>query len=152
MIISGKIYWAKILGAPQPTKYSPGEWSFDLSVDKGTREKMVKAGVKQSYFKNKDDEKGTFLQFKRAGKKKDGESAKPFTVIDAQKKEWDDSTLIGNGSEVNVRIALNEREYNNEKFLKPSAIAIQVWKLEEYKGGDEFPEASPEAISEGEEW
>lgn len=151
MIIKGNAHWAKVIGPAQPTKFNPnGEWSIDVSIDEATQKELLRAGVNKDYFKDKGDDRGVFLTFKRNAKKNDGTPAKPFAIVDNKGKPWGD-TKIGNGSVVNVKIALNEREFRGKKFLKPSALAIQVWELVEYEGG--FPVADTDsAAPSSEEW
>lgn len=140
MMLTGKTFWFKAIGSPRPNKFNPDvpQWSFDLSIDEENQDKLIKAGIKKDSFKNKDDERGTFLTFTRDAVKKNGEAGKPFRVVDAQNKDWDQTKNIGNGSELNVVVSLNEREFRGKKFLKPSAVAIQVWDLVEYQSGG-FP-------------
>lgn len=160
MLISGKIYWGKIIGAPRPNKFNPTvpQWSFDLSVDEDTAEKLLGAGMKKTYLRDKQDERGTFLTFTRDSIKKDGSAGKPFSVVDSAKNPWPDGKQLGNGTEVNVVVSLNERTFRGEKFLKPSAVAVQVWDLVKYDSGS-FPtkdvslsEVSTEGVEATAEW
>lgn len=90
-------------------------------------DRLLKAGVRKTSFKNKSDERGNYLSFTRDETKKDGTAGKPYKVIDCQNNSWPDNKKIGNGSTLNVAVALSERQYKGEKFLKPQAVAIQVW-------------------------
>ena len=143
MIIQGKAYWAKIIGAPQGGfDKSVLEWSMDLAIDAETRKKLEAEGLK-SKIKNKGDDRGDFIQFKRKAVKSDGTSAKPIRVVGPGGKNdlWDDRK-IGNGSKVNVSMVINDTEYGGKKFKKPGIIAVQVIDYVPYEGGDyeEFPE------------
>lgn len=150
MIIQGEGRWCKIVGEPVPNKFKNGarEWSFELYVDEANQRKLLDAGMNPSYLKDKGD--GVFLSFSRDELKKDGEPSKPFQVVDAAKNPWPADKKIGNGSTLNVIVNLNERTFRGEKFLKPSVIAVQIWKYVEYKKDDGFPTGeSPFMISEG---
>lgn len=147
-MIRGKAYWAKIVGKPQKA-YNPGEfeWSIDVSVDEATRKQLISEGLGDKV-KNKGDDRGDFIQFKRNAFKKDPatglrtEPSKPIRIVDHHGNEWGNQ-LIGNGSTVNVKYAINEFPIpGGKKGRKQSVLAIQVWDLVKYErtGGDEdFP-------------
>lgn len=139
-MLHGKIYYAKILGAPQKA-YNPGEleWAFDVSIDEATKEKLLSENLPKTKIKNKGDERGDFIQFKRRSITMEGEPAKPYEVVDRKGQPWDQTTLIGNGSEVNVKYLINEWTFNKTKGFKANALAVQVWEHIPYKGREEFP-------------
>lgn len=142
-MIQGPIAWAKVLGKPQPgyTK-SQLEWSFDVGVDKATAKKLKELEV-ADYIKPATNDKGKthvlgtdYIKFSRREIKVDGTKAKPIRVVDANGKDWPEDKMIGNGSIVNVKFAVNEKKTGG---MKPSVIAIQVWEYKEYEGGESFP-------------
>jgi len=137
-MITGPIYWPKILGEPQPG-YDKRirEWSFDFGVDKKTEKQLNDLGV-GDYIKTKDGHvsKGPFMKFTRREKRADGTDATPISVVGPDGKPWPQDKRIGNGSICNVKIALNEKATGG---LKPSVIALQVWEYVPYEGGDAFP-------------
>ena len=145
-MISGKAFWFKATGAPRPNKFNPKvpQWSFDLSVDTENQEKLLEKGMKASYLRNKDDERGVFLTFTRDSIKTDGSPGKPFRIVDGKNNPWPEGKEVGNGSDVNVVVSLNEREFRGQKFLKPSAIAVQIWNHVEYEAGFPTKEDDPE--------
>lgn len=134
LIVNGKGYWIRVVGSPVENKFKPGinQWSFDLSIDETTQEKLLKAGMRKSYLKNKGDERGTFISFSRDATKADKTAGKPYNIIDHHGNPWSDE-LIGNGSTLNVMVSLNERSYNGMTFLKPSAIKLQVYDHVKYE-------------------
>lgn len=95
----------------------------------------MKEGLKAK-IKNKGDDRGDFISFKRKEIRSDGVTAKPIRVVDNLKKLWDQEVKIGNGSEVNVSFVVNEYTYNGTTGKKPGLIAIQVVKLVPYEGGN----------------
>ena len=151
MIIKGNAYWAKVLGKPAKG-YNEGEfeWSIDVTVNAETRKLLAEAGIADR-IKNKNDARGDFIQFKRKSVKYDGTPAKPIRVVDAAGKPWDQDTLIGNGSVVNVQFLINEIPLAGGKrvIIKPSVVAIQVWELVPYEGGnrEDFPTKSTDTES-----
>lgn len=152
-MITGKAYWFKAVGAPRPNKFNPQvlQWAFDLSIDEKTANDLVEKGMKKTYLRNKDDERGTFLTFTRDSVKKDGTPGKPFSIKGAQKNPWPEDKLVGNGSTLNVVVTLNERNFRGEKFLKPSAVAIQVWDHVPYDASS-FPSKAAEDTPQEETW
>lgn len=146
MIIQGVARWAKIVGEPQLDYNKTGkEWSFDLELDDKAIQTLKDNGCGPAYIRFKEG-RAPFVKFVRKSVNRDGSPAKPFTIVDVKKNDWDGKTLIGNGSVLNVKIGLNDVEVGvNKGQKKPSAIAIQVWKLEPYEGGEQFDEGSDDA-------
>ena len=147
MMIQGKTYWNRTVGEPHENKFAKSkQWSFDLSIDEDTEKKLLAKGMRKTYIRNKDDERGNFLSFNRDAIKKDGSAGKPYEIVDDQGLPWDQSKLIGNGSVLNCIITMNEREYNGSKFLKPSCVKFQVYDLVTYEAKGTFPVKQAEAV------
>ncbi len=153
-MLQGKAYWAKVVGAPvkgyAPT--DPKEWTFDVALDDATVARLKAEGaakyIKQP--KNNNDHGGqSYLRFKRRERTADGSEGKPYRIVDHAGKPWDGKTLIGNGSTINVKYALNEQTTGpNRGSMKPTAFAIQVVKLVDYEGGESFPSYDDEGNEE----
>lgn len=149
-LAQGKIYWAHIVGAPFEDQYKGLGWSFDFAVDPATKAAMLKKGVPEKKFRNKDDERGDFLTFFRPAETRSGEPGKPFSIVDSHKKDWDPTKLIGNGSVVNIQWIINKREFKGKTFMVPSVLGLQVWDLVNYEGGgfkertDDTPNETPD--------
>lgn len=142
MIINGIAHWAKVVGPAQPGyDKTQKEWSIDVAINEATKKVLQEAGI-GSKVKNKGDDRGDFITFKRKELRSDGTPAKPIEIKNSMGKPWDGKTLIGNGSEVNIKFLVNEVPYNGKVFKKPGILALQVVKLVEYEGGDreDFPE------------
>lgn len=136
MVIQGKSWYAKVLGPPAwGYKKQYKEWSIDVTIDAATKARLLEAGMSKTSIKNKDDDRGEFLTFKRRELKKDNTPGKPIEVVDKKGQAWNPKLLIGNGSLVNVKIALNE--YEGE--VKPGLIKLQIVEHVEYegRGGDD---------------
>lgn len=125
-VIKGQAYWAKILGDPAPG-YDPTEteWSIDVTVNEDARATLTDLGLADK-IKNKGDERGDFITFKRKGVKKDGERAKNITVIDKTRELWPQDELIGNGSEVAVKFIADEWEYGKKKGVRAAVLTVMV--------------------------
>lgn len=133
-----------MVGKAQPGyKNQYNEWSLDVAVDDGTRQALVKAGLGDK-IKNKGDDRGDFITFKRRELKKDGTPAKPIEIVDRKGQPWGNER-IGNGSVVNVQFAVNDGPDDSKRA---GIIKLQVWEHVPYEGGDgdgerdEFPIAN----------
>jgi len=136
-IFTGKIYWAKVLAddfGPAYEEGDPDKWSFDLALDDNGVAEWKKIGFKKTV-KNKGGDRGDYVSFERAVSKADGTPSKPFAIVGPDLREWDQSVKIGNGSIVNVKLTVNEREYKGKKMLVPGVLEIQVWEHVEYSDG-----------------
>ena len=138
MIVRATAYYAKVLGNPVPAyDKTKKEWTIDLCFDDETVEKLTGEGMDRDYLRNKGDERGYFFTYRRPELRKDGSPATPIKVVDDKGQPWPSNKLIGNGSTVNVMIAMNQA---GKKGLKPSVISLQVWDHVPYEGsGSGFP-------------
>lgn len=152
-MIQGRGKWCKIVGAPVKG-YDDGEknkvWSFDLYVDAAAVAKLTDEGVPHQI---RTDEKtgDKFITFKRKAYKQDGEASKPIAIKDNQGQDWDGKTLIGNDSILNVKYNVNEWAFGKKKGLRADPIAVQVWDLVPYEGGEAFPVAD-KRVNAAEVW
>ena len=106
--LRGKAYYAKILGDPIPNYNKDGrEWKMDLILTKAALPELKKLGISDRV-KSKEDycDGQPYLTFKQRELKKDGSTNKPIQVVDVRNKPWDQDTLIGNGSDVDVKFVV----------------------------------------------
>lgn len=146
-MLTAKAFYAKVVGKPHPgydkSKY---EWSLDACNLTAEAKKTLKAQGIGDYIKNKGDDRGDFMTFKRPAMKSDGAPGKPIRVVDNKGQPWDQTKFIGNGSTVNINYAVNDKASGGSK---PGIIALQVWEHVPYESSDDgFP------VSEGgtEDW
>lgn len=150
MIISGIAHWAKVVGAPGwGYKNQYKEWSMDVAIDESTEAKLLEAGMDKSYIKNKGDDRGNFITFKRRELKRDGSPGKPIAIVDARGSDWDGKTLIGNGSKVDCKIILNDVE--GQKGTKPGLLKVRVAELVAFEGREDDEDFTYDT-SAAEEW
>jgi hypothetical protein len=128
-LLKGKAFWAKIVGGPQlafdkVTK----EWSVDVSLDAEGVKQAADLGI-SSKVKNKGDDRGNFITFKRREKKTDGTPNQAIRIYDHHGQPWKGG-LIGNGSEVNVKFNV----YEGRNGKRPVILALQVWNHVPYEG------------------
>lgn len=133
MVIKGIAHWAKIVGKPSwgyQKQYK--EWSIDVALNEATIKRLLDEGMDPKCIKNKRDDRGEFITFKRRELKNDGTPAKPIAIEDASGAEWDGKTLIGNGSEVLLKVVLND--IKDSKYKRPGLIKVRVQTLVPYEG------------------
>lgn len=134
--ISGTSFWCQLLGEPVLNYNKDGkEWSIDVGqLSEDTQKILIKLGLGPK-IKNKGDDRGAFITFKRNSVKKGGpkagEANKPIKIVGPDgKTEWDPAIKIGNGSEVRVRFSVNEVVGGpaKKKFIRGDILSMQVWK------------------------
>lgn len=149
-MLQGTAHWAKVTGPAKPAYGDThNEWSVDVSIDEKTMAKLKEQGVDHKV-RNKDDDRGDFLTFRRKELKKDGSPAARIAIVDAKGEPWDLNTLIGNGSTVNIKYVINEGELPRP-WKRPDILAMQVVELVPYGDGESFPVYESDA-AENESW
>lgn len=128
----GELHWAKVLGDPVPG-YDPSEkeWTFDVTVDDTARQVLTDLGLADK-IKNKDDDRGDFMTFKRKGIKSDGEPAKPIQVVDKNKNPWPEDKLLGNGTVAAVQFIADEWTYGKKSGIRAAPLKIMILEHVEY--------------------
>lgn len=147
LFLTGKIYWAKILGKPVPNYERTGnEWTFEFEPD-AEGVKAVKALKLGDRLKTKyeADGRGAFLTLRKKELSNDGSPNEPLRVYDGEDSPWPDNTLIGNGSVGDVK--LDVRDYGVGKKAGIYPVALRVTELIKYEsaefGGMDKPDTKP---------
>ena len=130
-VLNGKAYWASI--SNPNTTFEP-VWSIDLAVDSANKKRAIESGLA---VKNKDDERGDFITFKRKVTSKNGNANNPPSLKDSEKRDIK-GTLVGNGSDVNVLFKTYEWNYAGKNGIGADLQAVQVINLVEYSEGEDF--------------
>lgn len=137
-VITGNAFWTKLSRPVENYNKDGQEWTLDVAIDDKTSKELKGYGL-GSKVKNKGDERGDFITFKRSTVKrsgpKKGEDNKPITLVGPDgKTPWPSSTHIGNGSVVKVKFSLNEtiNPRTKEKGMRADPLAIQVYEHSEY--------------------
>jgi len=128
--IRGKAYWAKILGDPVWNYSKDGkEWKMDLTIDDKALATLKSAGIGDRV-KDKDDERGKFITLKQRATRADGTPNLPPRVVASDNSAWDQNTLIGNETPVDVKIEVRD----NGKGKKHGVYirAVRVLELKQY--------------------
>ena len=130
--LSGKAKWAKLFKPDE--KY--GNYQIDLYLDKASEELFDTIGLQLTKKKN---EEGAFVTFRRAPKKLiKGELVDfgPPTVLDKDNNPI--NLLVGNGSEVTIKIAA----FDTVKGKGHRLDTVRVEKLVEYNAPKREDEAN----------
>ena len=136
-VLKGNAYWASIV-SPNTTFDSDGVWSIDVA---NLDEKNINVAKDDGLdVKNKGDDRGSFVTVKRKVRRKDGNMNKQPEVVDASKRNIA-STLIGNGSEVNVLYSTYEWEFKGRSGVSADLRAVQVTNLIPYNVDADADEA-----------
>lgn len=145
IFMSGKLFWAKVLGEPRPNYGGDArEWTFEFEPnDEGV--KLLKQHKLTDRLKDKHEDRGKYLVLRKSEFNKDGNPNPPIRVYDGEDNEWDRSRLIGNGSDADVKLDIRDYGVGKKKGVYP--VAIRVTGLIQYQssefGGMDRDEGTP---------
>lgn len=144
-VLRGKAFFAKILGDPVPNYNKDGkEWKMDLKLaNKESLKELKDLGVGDRVKQKENYLNGSpYITLKQSEFRKDGITRNdPIKVYDAAGKEWDQSRLIGNESDVDVKIAVMDFGPGKKKGMY--IRGVRVLNLVPYERKD-FPPLSEE--------
>lgn len=109
-VIRGKTSYAKILGEPMLAyDKTSREWKMDLElINQATIKELKSFGIGDR-IKQKEEylDGAPYLTLKQRELRADGSPNQPIRVVEADgKTPWDQEKLIGNGSVVDVKVAI----------------------------------------------
>lgn len=144
--LSGKIFWAKVIGAPRPNYGGDArEWTFEFEPD-AEGIKVLKAHKLTDRLKDKYEDRGRFLVLRKTELNKDGNANPPIRLYDGEDQEWDKTKLIGNGSEVDVKLDIRDYGPGKKKGVYPVAIRVTElvpYQSSEFGGMDKDTDSAP---------
>lgn len=138
VVIRGKTSFAKVLGDPVLNYAKDGhEWKTDIQLTPATVKELKAYGVGDRV-KTKDEylDGEPYISLKQKALRADGEPNRPIKVVDIKGKPWDDNKLIGNGSDVDVKLRIVD--YGKGKKKGVYIQSMRVLNLIPYAGGQEF--------------
>lgn len=133
--MTGTVYWEKLRGEPQPSyDEAKNEWSIDITPDARGGDLLKRIGL-AGKLRNKDDDRGDFITFRRPELKKDGTANGHVEIVDEAGEPWPEDVLIGNGSQVKVKFGVLDLPAKGKfkAFIKPILYKVTVTKLVEFK-------------------
>jgi hypothetical protein len=129
--VRGKLFWAKVLGEPVDNYSKDGkEWTFDLSPDADGLQTLEDVGL-TGKIKNKEDDRGDFIQFRQKEKRRDGSLNRRISVTDAQGNPWPADKLLGNETVADVKF--EKKDYGEGKHPGVYPQAIRILDHKEYQ-------------------
>jgi hypothetical protein len=166
----GKVYWAKIVGDQALHQNYDGtgrQWSFEFEPEDVSflkderlldrlkdpmayalrlkeRGETEKAETAREYAEGRTD----YLVLKKPELNRDGEKNPPFRIYNADGEPWD-GRLIGNGSEVDVKLEVVDWGVGKKKSIYCTAIRVRElveYEVDEFAGMDN-PTSKPAAKS-----
>lgn len=138
--IRGTAFWAKIVGDPVPNYSKDGyEWVMDVALDSAGVKEVKALGIGDK-IKNKDDERGQFIQVKQRRERADGGENRAPKIVNAAGRDWN-GEKIGNGSKVDVKLSVVD--YGKGKKKGVYLQGVRVLDLVTYET-QEFPSLTPD--------
>lgn len=143
VFITGKIYWAKVLGEPRLNYNKDGrEWGFELELGKDGIAAFKKHGVVDRIKgkgynvgqKGQFADREPFVQLKKTEFNRDGNPNPPIRVYDGNDVDWDASRLIGNESVADVKLDIRDYGVGKKSGIYP--VAIRVKELVAYQSSE----------------
>lgn len=138
VVIRGKTSFAKVLGDPVLNYSKDGkEWKTDIKIDDKVVKELKAYGVGDR-IKSKDEylDGAPFITLKQRELRPDGTPNKPIRVVDIKGREWDQEKLIGNDSDVDVKLRIVD--YGKGKKKGMYIQSMRVLNLVPYSGGNDF--------------
>lgn len=132
----GKVYWAKIFGAPRTNYNEDGrEWAFEFEPDEAGRELLIKEFKLKDRLKDKFKKDGSlragyekrdneFIILKRKEFDYEGEPNEHIRVVDADNKPWNPKEELGNETEVDVKVQIVDYGVGKKKGIYPVALRV----------------------------
>lgn len=167
VFVSGKVYWAKIVGDKALTNNYEGtgrEWTFEFEPEDVTflkdhrlldrlKDPMAYANRLEERGEDEKAEKaresangrGDYLLIKKAEFNKDGEKNPPFKIIDEDNQPWGEDRLIGNGTTVDLKLNIIDWGAGKKKSIWCNAIRVKdlvSYETDDFAGMD-APDESP---------
>lgn len=151
VVIRGKTSFAKILGDPVLNYSKDGkEWKMDLVIDKDTVKEIKGFGIGDRV-KTKDGyvDGQPHLTFKQSEFKRSGDANQPIPVKDILGKDWDQSKLLGNGTDVEVKFVVKDHGVGKKKGVYIRGVRVLKlvpYERQEFDAIDENDEFYEEAL------
>lgn len=134
VFLSGKVYWAKVIGAPRPNYGGDArEWTFEFEPD-AEGLKVLKQHKLTDRLKDKYEDRGRFLVLRKSEFNKDGNPNPPIRLYDGEDQEWDKTKLIGNDSKADVKLDIRDYGPGKKKGVYP--VALRITDLVAYQSSE----------------
>ena len=133
VFLSGKLYWAKVIGTPRPNYAGDArEWTFEFEPDEAGLKKLKELKLADR-LKDKYEDRGKYITLKKSELSKDGNPNTPIRIYDKDNNDWE-GALIGNGTSADVKLDVRDYGVGKKKGVYP--VAIRVKELVEYRSSE----------------
>ena len=147
--LSGKLYWAKIVGDPRPNYGGDArEWAFEFEPNEEGLA-ILKKHKLTDRLKDKYDDRGKFITLKKSEFNRDGEPNKPIRIYDSEDNEWEEGKLIGNASDADVKLDIRDYGVGKKKGVYP--VAVRVTKLVSFQSSEFGGMNKPAEVAENDD-
>lgn len=129
----GKLNFAKVLGPPVGNKWGDDKnWTVDLILSPESVKETKALGIGDRV-KKKDEylDGQPHMSFKQPELRRDGTPNKPIKVVDINGRDWDQSKLLGNGTDADIKFAV--ADFGKGKKKGVYIRSIRVLKLVPYE-------------------
>jgi len=155
MIITGKVYWAKILQPVDNFSKDGQEYSLDISVDAGTRAALAEVGLEDKIRPAVNPKTGKehasetdYIKISVPTESRNGTALRAPQIKDMYGNEWNKEKLIGNGSLVDVMFNPRKWTMGANSGVKPSLKGVRVVELVEVEPAEQFEYADAPSAEE----
>lgn len=125
----GKVYWAKVFGAPRPNYDGDArEWTLEFEPDAESTAILEEHGLsdrlKDGSAKKGGEGRGKFIYLRRDEFDYEQKPNEHIRVVDAANQPWNDKVLLGNGTEVDIKVNIVDYGRGKKKGIYPQAIRV----------------------------
>jgi len=126
VFVTGKVYWAKIVGEPHNNyEGTAREWSYDFVPDDVS---FLKEHRLLDRLKDKPDpknpDKGEYLVLRKPEFDRDGNKNPPITIYNENNEPWD-GRLLGNGTSVDAKLKIVDWGRGKKKSIYTTALRVK---------------------------
>ena len=122
VFVTGKIYWAKVIGKPVANyEGTAREWTFDFVPDDTSF--LKEHGLLDRLKDPKEPVDGPFLRLRKPELDSEGKENEPIRIYTDENEAWD-GALLGNGTEVDLKLTVADWGRGKKKSIWTKAIRV----------------------------
>lgn len=132
--LHGYIYWAKIFGSPRPNydgdarewslEFEPDSDAIDMLTERGLADRLKTGRKADGTIRAGYEDRSPFLNLRRNEFDFEGKPNEHIRVVDAANQPWDDKKLLGNKTEVDLKINIVDYGPRKKAGIYPQAIRV----------------------------
>lgn len=126
LFLRGKVYWAKLLGAPRLNYAGDAkEWTVEFEPDEEGLDLLRQHKLTDRLKDKHPAPRGRYLVLRKGELNKDGTPGQPVRVYNQNDEAWDPAVLIGNGSSADVKLDVRDYGVGKKKGIYISAVRVR---------------------------